>query len=203
MGKFIAFTAKFLTVAIAAIIFVIGLNLLTGLLYAPIGQPAPAPAPAAVAVEETIAAKPAAPAPAVEPAAAPAAPSAPAPTTKPTSLAERLKTASADKGSKVFRKCKACHTVDEGGKNRTGPNLYNIVGRAIAMDETFKYSAAMRAHATAKSTWSFDNLAAYLANPKAAVPGNKMAFAGVKKPKQIADLLLYLRSLSASPLDLP
>lgn len=193
MGKIIAFAAKFAGVAIAAVIFVIVINLYTGLLYAPIGVSAPEAAPKVE--EETPAEKPASePAPAVK---------AEPPAAEPASFSDRLKAADAAKGEKVFKKCLACHTPEEGGKNKVGPNLYNIVGSAIAKNTEFKYSDAMRAHAEAKSTWSFENLAEYLANPKAAVPGNKMAFAGVKKPKQMADLLVYLRSLSNSPVALP
>ena len=115
-------------------------------------------------------------------------------------LAALLTTVDAADGEKVFKKCKACHTVEEGGKNGTGPNLWDIVGRAKASVAGFGYSDAM----TAKGgNWTFEDLDHFLTKPKDFVPGTKMAFAGLKKPEDRAELILYLRSLSASPKDLP
>ena len=105
-----------------------------------------------------------------------------------------------DAGKKVAKKCASCHTFDEGGKNKVGPNLWNIVSRNVAAIEGFKYSGAMK---DAGGTWDYARLDTFIANPKAALKGTKMTFKGIKKPEQRADLILYLRSLSGSPLALP
>ncbi len=105
--------------------------------------------------------------------------------------------ASADNGSGVFRRCKACHTPDKGGKAGTGPNLWGIVGRDIASDEAFtRYSTALKQQ---EGGWTLEKLALYLYNPRKAIPGNKMAFAGLKSNDDLADVLAYLNSLSDSP----
>ncbi len=99
------------------------------------------------------------------------------------------------KGKKVFNKCKACHFVDK-EKNKVGPYLKGVVGRPVASVEGFKYSDAMKAKAAELGTWTKENLARYLANPKGLIPGNKMAFAGLKKPQDIADVIAYLESVA-------
>ncbi|WP_386171146.1 c-type cytochrome [Sulfitobacter pontiacus] len=96
-------------------------------------------------------------------------------------------------GEKVFRKCKACHTVEEDGPSRVGPNLYGIVGASVAAVDGFRYSGALTDHA---GDWTPDRLAAFLANPRKAVPGTKMSFAGLRKPEDQADVIAYLASLS-------
>ena len=101
------------------------------------------------------------------------------------------------RGKRVFNKCKACHTVDKGGKNGIGPNLWNIVNRAPAADSGFKYSDAL-AGLSAKP-WNYENLNAFLLKPKDYAKGTKMTFAGLKKDSDRAHLLAYLRSLSDSP----
>ncbi len=98
--------------------------------------------------------------------------------------------ADAEKGAKVFRKCKACHTLEEGGKNRVGPNLFGVIGRTSGTVEGFKYSSAMK---EAAIVWDEETLDAYLTKPKAYVPKGKMAFAGIKKEGQRADLIEYLK----------
>ena len=103
-------------------------------------------------------------------------------------------------GEKVFKKCAACHTAEQGGANKVGPNLWGIVGHAPASVAGFAYSDAMSGKG---GTWTLESLNEFLADPKGVVPGTKMSFAGIKKPDQRADLLLYLRSLSASPVPLP
>lgn len=116
-------------------------------------------------------------------------------------IAPLLKTASAEDGRGVFAACRACHTVDKGGKPGQGPNLYGVVGRDVASNPDFpRYSAAMKSH---KGQWTLENLAAYLHDPKGAVPGNQMAYAGVKSNPDLASLLLYLRGQSDSPVPLP
>ncbi|PHQ68883.1 MAG: cytochrome c family protein [Sneathiella sp.] len=95
----------------------------------------------------------------------------------------------AAKGKKVFKKCKACHTIKKDGKNKIGPNLFGVVGRKSASVEGFKYSKAMKA---ADLTWDDDNLQKYLTKPRKFIPKNKMSFAGIKKESQREDLIAYL-----------
>lgn len=103
-------------------------------------------------------------------------------------------------GEKVFGKCKSCHTTEQGGKNKVGPNLWEIVGRPRASAEGFSYSGPLT---EAGGHWGYEELNTFLANPKEAVPGTKMSFKGVSKPEKRAALIVYLRSLSANPLPLP
>lgn len=95
-------------------------------------------------------------------------------------------------GKKVFKKCKACHTVKE-GKHKSGPSLYNIIGKTAAQAEGFKYSDAMMASGL---TWDEETLRLFLTKPKDVVPKTSMAFAGLKKEKQIDDLIAYMKSVS-------
>ncbi len=100
------------------------------------------------------------------------------------------------KGEKVSKKCKACHVFDEGGKNKLGPALWGVVGRDIASHDGFNYSGALNG---LEGDWSYDKLDQFLAAPKKYLPGTKMVFAGVKKEKDRADLLAYMRTLAAEP----
>jgi len=111
-----------------------------------------------------------------------------------------LPKASPESGQDTFKKCMQCHTNDKGGRTLTGPNLYGIVGRARATMAGYPYSEAMKSH---PGNWTFEELAKYLHDPKADIPGNKMAFAGVKDSTDLADLLAYLRKLADSPAPLP
>ncbi len=116
------------------------------------------------------------------------------------SLADLLMVASLDKGVKVFKKCKACHTIDNGGKSLVGPNLWDVVGRAKAGGPGFSYSDAMKA---AGGEWTYEELDGFLKKPSAFIPKTKMTFAGLKKSADRAAVIALLRSLSDSPLDLP
>lgn len=119
----------------------------------------------------------------------------------PVDIAVFLATADIAAGEKLIKRCTACHTFDAGGKNGVGPNNYGVVGGAIAHAEGFSYSEAIMAKKG--QTWTFENLSAFLENPKAFAPGNKMAFAGLRKPQDRANLLAYLNTLSSKPLPYP
>lgn len=95
-----------------------------------------------------------------------------------------------EEGEKVFRKCKACHTLEE-GKNRVGPSLYGVIGREAGAVEDFKYSEAMMESGL---TWDDETLAAYLEKPRDVVPKTKMAFAGLKKEEDIEDVIAYIKA---------
>jgi cytochrome c len=116
------------------------------------------------------------------------------------SLATLLASASLERGQKGTRVCSACHSFDQGGPNKIGPALWGVLGRDIASQEGFSYSGAMSGK---EGAWDYETLDAYLADPRGWAPGNKMAFAGVKKPADRADVILYLRSLSDDPEPLP
>ena len=103
-------------------------------------------------------------------------------------------------GEKIFKKCAACHSINKGGKNKIGPALYGVVGRASAVSEGYSYSKALKAHG---KKWSFEELNAYLLKPQAHIKGTKMAFAGLRKDKDRASVILYLNSQSDSPLPKP
>lgn len=103
--------------------------------------------------------------------------------------------ADAAAGEKVFNKCKACHAVGEGAKNKVGPELNDLIGRQAGSVEGFKYSRAM---AESGITWNDETIAAYLADPRGYIPKNKMAFAGLKKDEDIANVIAYLKTFSTA-----
>jgi cytochrome c len=98
-----------------------------------------------------------------------------------------------DAGKKVFNQCRACHVLDD-KTNRVGPHLGGVIGRKAGSVEGFSYSDAMK---NSGITWDEESLEKYLKDPKAAVPGNKMAFAGVKKEEDLKNLIAYLKEESA------
>ncbi len=99
-----------------------------------------------------------------------------------------------EKGAKVFKKCMACHAVV--GKNKVGPALNGIVGAPAASVEGFKYSKAMMAAAEEGLVWDTATLSNYLENPRKAIKGNRMAFVGLKKPQDQADVIAYIEAES-------
>ncbi len=103
-------------------------------------------------------------------------------------------------GEKVFKKCSACHSIEAGGGNKIGPALYNVVGRKIAAVEDYKYSKALVDY---KKNWSFEELNGFLIKPQKWIKGTKMAYAGLRKEKDRASVILYLNKYSDNPLPLP
>lgn len=116
------------------------------------------------------------------------------------SIAELMQTANIEKGMSVFKKCAACHTPDNGGKAKIGPNLWNVVGKDVATKDGFSYSDAMLGQ---EGNWDYELLNKYLTKPKDAIPRNKMVFVGLKKGSDRASVILYLRSLADAPIALP
>ncbi|MEM5491872.1 c-type cytochrome [Hoeflea sp. AS16] len=102
----------------------------------------------------------------------------------------------ADAGSKVFKKCKACHAVGDGAKHRVGPELNDLFGRNAGGADGYKYSKAMIEAGEGGLVWDAASLTEYLAKPKAMIKGTKMAFAGLKKDDDIANVLAYLKTFS-------
>ena len=103
-------------------------------------------------------------------------------------------------GEKVFKKCAACHSIVKGGKNNIGPALYNVVGRQTGVVNDYKYSKALSGYG---KQWTFEELNGYLIKPAKWIKGTKMAFAGLRKEKDRASVILYLNQNSDNPLPLP
>ncbi len=102
----------------------------------------------------------------------------------------------ADKGKKVFRKCKACHEIEK-EKNKVGPHLVNLIGRKAGMLEGYKFSKAMKAKGADEGlVWTEEVLLEYLVKPRDYVKGTKMAFPGLKKEKDRVNLVAYMKSFS-------
>lgn len=114
----------------------------------------------------------------------------------PVAIATLLPTADAAKGGEVFKKCASCHTVTQGGANGIGPNLYGTLGEEIGHGKGgYAFSDALSGKG---GKWDFDSMNAWLASPKAFAPGTKMSFAGLSKPEDRANLLVYLNSLGSN-----
>ncbi len=103
-------------------------------------------------------------------------------------------------GEKVFKKCSACHSIVKGGKNNIGPALYNVINRNVGDVSDYKYSKALSEY---EKKWTFEELNGYLIKPAKWIKGTKMAFAGLRKEKDRASVILYLNKNSDNPLPLP
>ena len=103
-------------------------------------------------------------------------------------------------GKKVFKKCAACHLINKGADNKIGPALYGVIGRKVASKQDYKYSKAMSGY---DKNWTFEEMNGYLKKPQRYIKGTKMAFAGLRKEKDRASVILYLNQSSDKPLPLP
>tara|TARA_B110000967_G_C18775304_1_gene505270 strand:- start:333 stop:884 length:552 start_codon:yes stop_codon:yes gene_type:complete len=103
-------------------------------------------------------------------------------------------------GEKIFKKCSACHMNVNGGKNLIGPNLWGVIGRQAASIQDYKYSKALASYS---KKWTFEEMNGFLIKPSSYIKGTKMAFAGLRKEKDRASVILYLNTKSSSPLPLP
>ncbi len=100
----------------------------------------------------------------------------------------------AEAGRRVFAQCRACHIVDATARNTVGPNLGGMWGRRAGSREGFRYSANMTQLGSNGHVWNEENLRAYLTDPKAVAPQGSMAFAGIRNPEQLTNLIAYLRA---------
>lgn len=114
-------------------------------------------------------------------------------------IAARMQTADVAKGEAVFAKCAACHTINSGGANGIGPNLWGTMGKALASHAGFAYSDALK---SVGGTWTFEQMDAWLASPRRFANGTKMSFAGLSNPEDRANLIAYLNA-QGSNLPLP
>jgi cytochrome c len=100
-------------------------------------------------------------------------------------------------GEKVFAKCVSCHTVEQGGANGIGPNLYGVVGKPIGKHAAgFAYSSALADHG---GEWTYENMDEWLANPRGFAPGTKMSFAGLSSPEDRANVIAYMHANGGGP----
>ena len=103
-------------------------------------------------------------------------------------------------GEAIFRKCKSCHSIKEGGKNNIGPKLWNVMFRPVGAVADYKYSKALSSYG---KEWSWEEMNGFLIKPAKWIKGNKMGFAGIKDEKERASVILYLNQNSDSPKELP
>jgi len=103
-------------------------------------------------------------------------------------------------GKKVFKKCAACHSINQGGGNKIGPKLWNVMFRPVGSITDYKYSKALLGY---KKEWNWEEMNNFLTKPSSWIKGNKMGFGGLKKEKDRASVILYLNQNSDSPKPLP
>ena len=103
-------------------------------------------------------------------------------------------------GEKIFKKCSACHSINKGGENKIGPALYNVLGRQVGGVSNYKYSSALVEYG---KSWTFEEMNGFLKKPATYIKGTKMAFAGLRKEKDRASVIIYLNQNSDSPIPLP
>jgi cytochrome c len=115
-------------------------------------------------------------------------------------VASFVSTGDLEHGKKVFKKCAACHSIKQGGGNKIGPALYNVVGRAVGSISDYKYSKALSGYG---KEWTFEELNGYLIKPATYLKGTKMAFAGLRKEKDRSSVIMYLNQNGDSPTPLP
>ncbi|GGB68236.1 c-type cytochrome [Blastomonas aquatica] len=115
-------------------------------------------------------------------------------------IATLLASADVAQGEKVFAKCSSCHSINSGGANGIGPNLYGIMGAPHAAVAGFAYSDALKSKS---GPWTFDEMNAWLTSPRAYAEGTKMSFAGLGKPEDRANLMAWMNTQTSSPLALP
>ncbi len=171
---------KIIGAILGTLLFVMGVGFLAEGIYAPITKVGPGydlPEPVATETATTAAAAVAVP------------------------LATLLAKADATRGAAAAKKCTSCHDFSEGGANKIGPNLYNVVGRLIASHPGYAYSEALTPHA--KEPWTYDALNKWLLSPRTDMPGTKMTFAGIPDDTERTDVLAYLQTLSHSPVPFP
>ena len=121
-------------------------------------------------------------------------------TVEPGNIMAVFASTSATEGAKIFKKCAACHSIAQGGGNKIGPALWGVLGRKAGSVSDYKYSKAMAAH---EKAWTFDEMNGFLIKPKDWIKGTKMSFAGLRKEKDRASVILYLNQNSDNPLPLP
>ncbi|MCG6122101.1 MAG: cytochrome c family protein [Microvirga sp.] len=172
---------KIMGAVLGALLFVVGMGIVAGMVF----EPRAATHGSLVLPEVEEGAPAVADAPQVEP------------------LPIRLASASLDRGQGAARACASCHSFDQGGENRIGPNLWDVVTQTKGNNAGFGYSAALTERAAAGEVWGYDELDGFLENPRGYMPGTTMAYAGLRNAQSRADIILYMRSLSDAPPELP
>lgn len=173
---------KIIGAVLGTLLFIMGVGFIADAVYNPIEGKGPGyalPEPEVAAAGEATAAAPEVP------------------------LGVLLASASAERGAAAAKKCQSCHDFSEANANKTGPGLYEVVGRLEGSHDGFAYSDALLAHNAAGDTWTYENLNRFLTRPADYAPGTKMNFAGVRTAEERADILAYLQTLSASPVPFP